>query len=79
MSSKLEIGYIVKIRPIHDQSIYSGKEGVIVEKRHIGPDWIYTVSVFDDASTTGQRSFYEFELLETKVGSRDRKLREIGI
>jgi hypothetical protein len=79
MSSKLEIGYIVKIRPIHDQSIYSGKEGVIVDKRHIGPDWIYTVSVFDDASTTGQRSFYEFELSETKVGSRDRKLREIGI
>ena len=79
MSSKLEIGYIVKIRPIHDQSIYSDKEGVIVEKRHIGPDWIYTVSVFDDASTTGQRSFYEFELSETKNNIRNRKLIELGI
>jgi hypothetical protein len=79
MSSKLEIGYIVKIRPIYDQSIYNGKEGVIVEKRHIGPDWIYTVSVFDNASTTEQNSFYEFELSETEAGKRDRKLKEIGI
>jgi hypothetical protein len=76
MSSKLEIGYIVKIRPIHDQSIYSGKEGVIVEKRRVGPDWIYTLSVFD---YTTYRDFYEFELSETDVNKRDRKLKEIGI
>ena len=43
MSSKLEIGYIVKIKPIFDQSIYSGKEGVILNKRFIGPDCIYKV------------------------------------
>jgi hypothetical protein len=76
MSSKLEIGYIVKINTIYDQSIWSGKEGVIVEKRHVGPDWIYTVNIFD---YTTYRDFYEFEILETKTGKRDRKLKEIGI
>lgn len=79
MKSKFEIGYIVKIKPIFDQSIYSGKEGVIVNKRFVGPDCIYTVNVFDDASTTGQRTFYEYELSETKANIRDRKLSEIGI
>ena len=79
MKSKFEIGYIVKIRPAFDQSIYSGKEGVIASKRFIGPDCIYSVNVFDDASTSGQRTFYEFELSETKANIRDRKLKEIGI
>lgn len=79
MKSKFEIGYIVKIKPMFDQSIYSGKEGVILNKRFIGPDYIYTVNVFDDASTTGQRTFYEFELSETKANIRNRKLKEIGI
>jgi hypothetical protein len=78
MSSKLEIGYIVKIRPIHDQSIWSGKEGVIVEKRHVGPDWIYIVNIFDTSNNIC-RNFYEYELSETDVNKRDRKLREIGI
>ena len=79
MKSKFEIGYIVKIDPYHDQSIYSGKEGVIANKRFIGPDCIYVVNVFDDASTTAQRTFYEYELSETKENIRDRKLSEIGI
>jgi hypothetical protein len=79
MSSKLEIGYIVKIKPIFDQSIYSGKEGVILNKRFIGPDCIYKVSIFNDGSTTGERSFYEYELSETKENIRNRKLIELGI
>ena len=79
MKSKFEIGYIVKIKPIFDQSIYSGKEGVILNKRFIGPDIIYKVSIFNDGSTTGERSFYEYELSETKVNIRNRKLSEIGI
>lgn len=86
MKSKFEIGYIVKIKPMFDQSIFSsvivsdnGKEGVIINKRFIGPDCIYTVNVFDDGSTTGERTFYEFELIETKANIRNRKLNEIGI
>lgn len=79
MKSKFEIGYIVKIKPMFDQSIYNGKEGVIINKRFIGPDCIYTVNVFDDGSTTGERTFYEFELIETKANIRNRKLNEIGI
>jgi hypothetical protein len=79
MKSKFEIGYIVKIKPIFDQSIYSGKEGIIANKRFIGPDCIYVVNVFDDTSTTGQRTFYEYELSETKANIRNRKLSEIGI
>ncbi len=79
MSSKLEIGYIVKIRPIYDQSIWSGTEGVIVEKRHVGPDWIYTVNIFDTSNNNICRDFYEYELSETDVNKRDRKLKEIGI
>lgn len=78
MSSKLEIGYIVKIRPIYDQSIWSGKEGVIVEKRLVGTDWIYIVNIFDTSNNIC-RNFYECELSETDVNKRDRKLREIGI
>lgn len=84
MKSKFEIGYIVKIKPMFDQSIYSGKEGVIINKIFIGPDsgctpaCIYTVNVFDDVS--GQyRTFHEFELSETKANIRNRKLKEIGI
>ena len=84
MKSKFEIGYIVKIKPrsfygMFDQSIHSGKEGIIANKRFIGPDCIYTVNVFDDGSTTGERTFYEFELIETKANIRNRKLNEIGI
>lgn len=79
MSSKLEIGYIVKIYPIYDQSLWSGSEGVIVEKRHVGPDWIYTVNIFDTINITTYRDFYEYELSETDVNKRDRKLKEIGI
>ena len=79
MKSKFEIGYIVKIKPIFDQSIYSGKEGVILNKRFIGPDCIYKVSIFYDGETNRERSFYEYELSETKANIRDRKLKEIGI
>jgi hypothetical protein len=79
MKSKFEIGYIVKIKPIFDQSIYTDKEGIIANKRFIGPDIIYKVSIFNDGSTTGERSFYEYELSETKANIRNRKLSEIGI
>ena len=79
MTSKFEIGYIVTIYPYHDQSIFSGSEGVIINKRFVGPDCIYTVSIYDDRSTTGERTFYEFELRETKSNIRNRKLSEIGI
>lgn len=81
MKSKFEIGYIVKIKPVFDQSIHSGKEGIIVSKRFIGTDCIYSVNVFDDASKygVGQRTFYEYELSETKANIRNRKLSEIGI
>ncbi len=79
MKSKFEIGYIVKIKPIFDQSIYSDKEGVILNKRFIGPDCIYKVSIFYDGETNRERSFYEYELSETKVNIRNRKLSEIGI
>ena len=73
MKSKFEIGYIVKIKPIFDQSIYSEK-GVIANKRFIGPDCIYyVVNVFDDASEPDSygrqeaRTFFEHELIETKA------------
>jgi hypothetical protein len=66
--SSLEIVYIV--------TIWNGSEGVIVEKRHVGPEWIYTVNIFDH---TTYRDFYEFELSETDANKRDRKLKEIGI
>ena len=86
MKSKFEIGYIVKIKPIFDQSIYSEKEGVIANKRFIGPDCIYyVVNVFDDASEPDSygrqeaRTFFEHELSETKSNIRNRKLKEIGI
>ena len=79
MKSKFEIGYIVKIKPIFDQSIYSGKEGVITNKRFVGPDCIYTVSIYDERSTIGEKTFYEYELSETKRSIRNRKLKELGI
>jgi hypothetical protein len=85
MKSKFEIGYIVKIKPMFDQSIYNGKEGVIANKRFIGPDCIYTVNVFDDLSGPDSygrqeaRTFFEHELSETKANIRNRKLKEIGI
>ncbi len=75
MSSKLEIGYIV--------TIWNGSEGVIVEKRHVGPEWIYTVNILINCKKgfdhTTYRDFYEFELSETDANKRDRKLKEIGI
>jgi hypothetical protein len=79
MKSKFEIGYIVKIKPIFDQSIYTDKEGIIANKRFIGPDIIYKVSIFYDGETNRERSFYEYELSETKANIRNRKLKEIGI